>query len=324
MLLGATPGVLSGRERGPELTLLERLVGWARSRRDVRGLALLGSRARALDHPADEWSDIDVLLLATRPGRYLHTQTWLAALGEPWLTYREGTPVGDRVERRAVFDGAVEVDFVVVRSLDIRLAALALEVLRRLPWAARLLPGRAARQLAAISDIAHRGMRVLLDKDGVATRLERAPTAPLLPGRPTEAEFLEAVHAFWHWPVWAAKHLRRGELWRVKAVSEPRRNEVLLRMLEWHARVRRGWSCDTWDRGRFLEEWADPRAVGALRALFGRYDRDDLWRSVEASMELFRWLAAETAAGLGYRYPRELDQEVTRCVERLRPDETLR
>jgi aminoglycoside 6-adenylyltransferase len=129
------------------------------------------------------------------------------------------------------------------------------------------------------------------------------------------------VHRFWHWPIWAAKHLRRGELWRVKAVSEPYRNEALLRMVEWHACVRNGWSYDTWDRGRFLEEWADSRAVRALRDLFGHYDREDLWRSLWASMELFRWLGVETAAGLGYRYPRETDQEVTRWVERLRSQE---
>jgi hypothetical protein len=69
------------------------------------------------------------------------------------------------------------------------------------------------------------------------------------------------------------------------------------------------------------EEWADPRAVRAMRDLFGRYDRDDLWRSLWASMELFRWLGTETAAGLGYRYPRETDEEVTRWMERFRSQE---
>jgi aminoglycoside 6-adenylyltransferase len=176
-------------------------------------------------------------------------------------------------------------------------------------------------QLDAVSDIVRRGMRVLIDKDGLATRLHRIPTAliPRLP--PAEAVFHETVNRFWHWPIWAGKHLCRGELWRVKALSEPRRNQVLLTMLEWHACVRNGWSYDTWDRGRFLEEWADPRAVRALRDLFGRYDRDDLWRSLRASMELFRWLGVETAVGLGYRYPRETDEEVTRWVERLRSQE---
>jgi aminoglycoside 6-adenylyltransferase len=297
--------------------VLGRLAEWGRCERRIRAVVLVGSRARVRDHPADEWADSDVLLIANRPRHYLTTTGWLAALGDRWLTYLDETPVGNRTERRAVFAGAVEVDFVVLSILEMRLAVHALETFRRLPRLARLLPARRLHQLDAVSDIVRRGMRVLIDKDGLATRLQRAPT-PLIPRRPpAEAVFHETVHHFWHWPIWAAKHLRRGELWRVKAVSEPHRNQALLRMLEWHACVRNGWSYETWDRGRFLEEWADSRAVRALRDLFGRYDREDLWRSLWASMELFRWLGVETAGGLGYRYPRETDQEVTRWVERL-------
>jgi hypothetical protein len=114
-------------------------------------------------------------------------------------------------------------------------------------------------------------------------------------------------------------------------VEEDRGAEgVLGRLADWGraerrmravACVRNGWSYDTWDRGRFLEESADPRAVRALRDLFGRDDRADLRRSLWASIERFRWLGMETAAGLGYRYPRETDEEVTRWVERLRSQE---
>src|SRR5437773_1768547 len=104
-------------------------------------------------------------------------------------------------------------------------------------------------------------------------------------------DFLALVQRFWHGPIWIAKHLRRGELWRVKTLAEAPGHLSLLQMLEWHACARNGWDYDTWDRGRFLEEWADPRAVVALREVFGRYDADDTWRALFASMELCRCLA---------------------------------
>jgi aminoglycoside 6-adenylyltransferase len=104
----------------------------------------------------------------------------------------------------------------------------------------------------------------------------------------------------------------------VKTLAEAPRHLLLLQMLEWHACVGKGWDHDTWDRGRFLEEWADPRAVVALREVFARYDADDTWRALFASMDLFRSLAMETATGLGYCYPSELDHRVTDWVMRVR------
>jgi hypothetical protein len=35
--------------------------------------------------------------------------------------------------------------------------------------------------------------------------------------------------------------------------------ELLLRMLEWHARATHGWDYETWYTGRFVDRWADRR-----------------------------------------------------------------
>ena len=56
-------------------------------------------------------------------------------------------------------------------------------------------------------------------------------------------------------------------------------------------------------RGRFLEEWADVRAVESLPVIFAHYDEEDIWRALMATMDLFRWLAVESAELLGYSYP---------------------
>jgi len=65
-------------------------------------------------------------------------------------------------------------------------------------------------------------------------------------------------------------------------------------MMEWHTRT---------TRGRFLEEWASPAALAALAQVFARYDEEDVWRALQATMDLFHELAVETAASLKYAYP---------------------
>jgi hypothetical protein len=88
-------------------------------------------------------------------------------------------------------------------------------------------------------------------------------------------------------------------------------------MLEWHAHAVMGSAHDTWMRGRFLEEWADPHAVQALSDVFAHYDPPDIARALLATMRLFHWLATETAGRLGYAYPEAGEQAATALVDRL-------
>ena len=69
--------------------------------------------------------------------------------------------------------------------------------------------------------------------------------------------------------------------------------------------------------GRFMDEWADPRAVAALEPIFARYNDPEVWRALGATMDLFRWLAVETARAWGYAYPTEGAQQAADLVRRL-------
>lgn len=68
---------------------------------------------------------------------------------------------------------------------------------------------------------------------------------------------------------------------------------------------------------RFLEEWADPRAVADLVAAFAHYDEEDIWRALLATMDLFVWLERETAAALHYTYPTDGESQTIAQVHRL-------
>src|SRR5207248_3241883 len=81
---------------------------------------------------------------------------WLSELGTPWLTFLEPTAVGDRMERRALFEPDLDVDF-------------------------SIFPAEEAAQLPHNPDAAavlRRGFRVLLDRDGTGEVLASLPPQP--------------------------------------------------------------------------------------------------------------------------------------------------
>ncbi|MEJ5308238.1 MAG: aminoglycoside 6-adenylyltransferase [Anaerolineae bacterium] len=84
--------------------LIARFVRWAQTEDNIRAALVIGSRART-DHPADEWSDLDIIILANDPEPYWATADWLPYIGVPWLTFIEPLHDGRGFERRVLFEG---------------------------------------------------------------------------------------------------------------------------------------------------------------------------------------------------------------------------
>jgi aminoglycoside 6-adenylyltransferase len=274
-------------------TFLERIIGWARKEAGIRAAFLVGSGARQ-DHPADEWSDIDLVLVATDPRAWLYSIDWLAQFGEVWFSYPERhgdeTPV---IERRVLFASGQDVDFVIPST-------------------------ESARQRFAgtfIPEIASRGRRVLLDKDEILPALPvEAARQPAQP--PPEGEYAEVVQDFWYHTAWTAKKLRRGELWVAIRCCDYYLKFLLLRVLEWQVA-----GADTWFNGRFLEQWAAPESLVKLRRTFAHYETEDVWQALRATMELFDQAARQVAGRWGYGYPVENVGKVIRWVEECKGSE---
>ena len=83
-------------------------VKWAEAQPDIGTALVIGSRARTT-RPADEWSDLDLAVTVNQPERYLFETDWLENIGNPWVTFVEGT--GGERERRVLFEGGLDVDF---------------------------------------------------------------------------------------------------------------------------------------------------------------------------------------------------------------------
>jgi aminoglycoside 6-adenylyltransferase len=193
--------------------------------------------------PPDEWADLDIVVVTSDPETYLAQADWLDNIGTVWITFVEPTASGQAMERRALFAGGLDVDFAIVPE----------EMFQHLLQDPKTM------------DVIGRGVRVVLDKDGLVAARTLCAIELSSPRPPTRAEFDEIVSDFWYHAVWTAKKLRRGELWSAKQCSDGYMKRLLLRMIEWHARAMNGWHHDTWYGGRFIEDWADPRALKGLQ-----------------------------------------------------------
>lgn len=280
--------------------LIERFTAWASTRDDVRGAILIGSQART-DRPADEWSDVDLLVLTTDVPALLRSGDWVAEMGPVVLTFLESTVATGITERRALYETGLEADYAI-------LPATILDTL------ASDGDGTQSQTLRAlVATIFRRGFRVVLDKDGRLGRLNAFAQAPASSARPDAAQFTNETLDFWFHALWTARKLRRGELLMAKSCCDGVMKGTMLALARWHAVAGNGQ--DTWHQTRFFEQWADPRLVHDLKDCFAHYDEADIGRALRATMRTFDWLARETADRLGFDYPDEAVRWVTARVE---------
>jgi aminoglycoside 6-adenylyltransferase len=297
--------------------LIGRFCKWAETRSDIRIAYTLGSSAR-IDHPADEWSDLDIVFWTTDPKHYLSTSDWISKFGKPLLTFIDTTLTGDDKMRVVLYEGMLDVDFVPISYKYIR---------RTSQWIHRTIKADSDREaLAGIWNVYGRGVRVLTDKDGLACSFSAIPASlkKRFPPRPTHDEFLEVVNDFFYHAVYTAKHLRRGELWWAVTHQGCRLQRPMLQMIMWHALAKHDWKHDVWFLGRFLEEWANPEAVEGLREAFAQYDKENVKRALFATIDLFRALAIETATKMGYPYPAKADKNVTKWIRKCVSEASMR
>ncbi|MFX1318212.1 MAG: aminoglycoside 6-adenylyltransferase [Promethearchaeota archaeon] len=279
----------------------KQFVKWAKTQDHIRAAMVVGSQART-GVPADKWSDLDIIIFSTNHNILIDSAEWVGEFGNPVITFIEPTADGEGDERRVLYDNGLDVDFAVdpIQYIqDTNKHGMTPEL---------------ARELA---NIIGRGIRVLIDKDKIMdkfiTEFKKYKLPP--PSPPTEQEYLERVNDFWYHTVWAAKKLRRGELWEGKAcIDSYMKGRCLLPLMEWHAHLTQGREHDTWFRGRFIERWANPRIIADLRGAFAHYDEEDVWQALANTMQLFRWISREVAQKLHYTYPIDADQFASRWV----------
>jgi aminoglycoside 6-adenylyltransferase len=249
-----------------QLTVLQQVVAWARGEDNVRAVVLTGSVARGED-AFDELSDLDLELYVTDPAGLLDHDGWYEPFGEVLVVEALQNPGWHPT--RLVYYAEGKIDFMVA-PIDVLVRGVTYD----------------------------RPFQLLLDKDNLHAAIRRRP--PQHFARPTPSEFFHCVHCFYAAAIMWAKYLARNDPWSAK-VRDWDTKKLLLQMLEWDHKARKGWDFDTCHNGTHLREWADPQLLDSIDACWSAISRQDSARALLKSLSLFDALSARTAIALGIR-----------------------
>ena len=146
---------------------------------------------------------------------------------------------------------------------------------------------------------------------------------PVLP--PDDAALEDLATDFWATALWAARRLRKGDVFlSVDAVNGALKRSVVT-LLGWHA-LAVDPDAAVLEAGRGLERWADAGALSSLERAYAHYDLRDAARALWETVDLFDGLEEETARRLMLERTldvAELRQRLAGIVRDPRPGATL-
>jgi len=274
---------------------------WAASQPDVRAVVIFGSRART-EHPASEWSDLDLMIISSQPSKLASRTDWLASIGEVQFIARETFPGDDWIPLVVIFTGMRKVDivFTVVPASYSPLSELS-QILAASPYP------------YVFSD----GFKILFDRNPSNTRFVLSSDLSYAPKLPTQDEFTNDVNLFWARAIHTATLIGRGERWRACHLLQVDLKSALLSFIERQALLRYGVEHKIWPRGCYLEDWADPRTVAELPGCDVVNPSSEPEDALRSTCDLFHWLAVDIAERLGFAYPQASEvcsREWINCV----------
>lgn len=284
-------------EHRPE-DVIQKIVHWAEPQASIRTVILTSTRA-VPGAPLDELSDYDVILFVDDIHPFHEEQSWLGYFGEVLVVYQD--PIYS------------EPDFGIEQFGNVTQYSDGLKIdftLCPIPLLEKMVQSR---RLPTELDA---GYRILLDKDDLTSGLQTPTYKAYLPTRPTNELYQTAVNDFFSDPPYAAKCILRGELMPLKWCLDYDMKHVYLRqMLEWKIGVDHDWSVPVGALGKGLRKQLSPEVWIQMESCYAGPDPAANWSALFDTMALYRQVALEVAARLGYAYPLELDERVTAFVK---------
>ncbi len=277
------------------------IIKWAESRDEIRAVLITSTRA-VLGARVDALSDYDVILVVQSIQPFVDDRTWINDFGDVLVVYWD--PIHP------------DPDFGIHKIANVTQYADGLKIDFTLLPVGLFEKMVAAPTLPAELDA---GYRVLLDKDHLTASMQPPTGTAYIPKLPTLTTYLTLINDFFSDPPYVAKCLWRDELLPAKWCLDYDMKHVYLRqLLEWRVEMDYNWSISTGSLGKGLKKHLPADIWTQLEQTFVGARLEHNWDALAKTMALFRRVAVEVGAHLGFSYPRELDQRVTMYVEHIK------
>ncbi len=267
----------------------ERLINIAKENDSIKAIVAIGSSVRDYSK-ADEFSDIDLIIATTELDSFLYRDELLSQLGNIKISFIEHT-LGGGLERRVLFDGSLDADFIVFTP-DQLISAV---------------------QGGVANEVMNRGYLVMYDDMNITPLLKKHITMSVRTISMSEAEFCNLVNDFWFHTVWASKKILRGEIWVAKMCIDAYLKNHLLSVMEYNRYISD--KEDVWHCGRFLEKWVGDENLSALKNCFAHYDKYDIIKALFNTAELFSENAHAISESCGYNYPEKAEDYAAKLLK---------
>ena len=96
------------------------------------------------------------------------------------------------------------------------------------------------------------------------------------------------------------------------------KHKYLRQLLEWQIEIDHGWSLPVGSLGKGLKKHLPPDIWAQLEASYAGAGLAENWAALTNTMALFRQVAIQVGAQLGYAYPHDLDRRVTDYVDQIK------
>ena len=274
-----------------EKEILVQFDKWAQGNDLIRAAILTSSRVNP-ERETDFLSDYDIVLYVADLQPFRKNDQWLDAFGPILIRWprRPRSMHGETaITRLVLFKDGIRIDFCITDE-------------------SRIAP-----------DAYDDGYRILLDKDNLTTDLNEPTFSEHLIRKPCREEYETCVHDFWWNATYVPKHLWRDELpFAANMLGQGLRDEYLRTIMEWYIGLQNNWSVNTGLGGRWFKRYLDDETWSEYEATFARADIEENWQAFFTTIALFRKLAQIVGNSLGYRYPTQLDREMTDYYSRVR------
>jgi aminoglycoside 6-adenylyltransferase len=153
--------------------------------------------------------------------------------------------------------------------------------------------------------------QLLLDKDGLISKLPASSDKDYLIKRPSEKEFQDLCNEFWWICMNISKGLWREELTYAMFMYEQINRNVLIQMIEWDIGIKTNFTKSAGKFGKYLQEFLEEDEWNAFVATYSDGKFENIWNALFNMIDLFRKIALRVARHFELEYPFEDDKNVT-------------
>ena len=255
----------------------------------IRIVTLEWSRTN-VNIPKDNLQDYDITFFVIDMGEFLKSDDWLSVFGNRIMMQKPEDmelfpPEEKGFSYIMLFDDGVKIDLT-------------------------LLPVSMLEEYLTRDKL----VKIMLDKDNMI-KTEIVPTdEDYYIKCPTERKFDDCCNEFWNVATYVSKGLLRGEiLFAIDHMNEVLRHE-LLRMISWYVGTEKGFNFSLGKNYKFLDKHISKELWDNLLNTYSMSSYEEMWKSFDLCLCLFKKISKKVADSLGYNYP-DYDENVTKYLE---------